>query len=166
MKRQRRLCVSIFILLSNFIIILDYSKMAISIRFWYFGNWYQCCARQLDVLISLKITTCAVSSHSYSRFKCPINYHKAGRKMEANGPPQIETGMCCQGVKTVLFYIGSTFSTWCSCYRFSCVMMTSSNGSIFRVTGHLCGEFTGHRWIPLTKASGVGLWCFLWSAPE
>ena len=27
------------------------------------------------------------------------------------------------------------------------VMMTSSNGSIFRVTGHLCGEFTGqvHR---------------------
>ena len=25
-------------------------------------------------------------------------------------------------------------------------MMTSSNGNIFRVTGHLCGEFTGHRW--------------------
>ena len=23
------------------------------------------------------------------------------------------------------------------------IMMTSSNGSIFRVTGHLCGEFTG-----------------------
>ena len=32
-------------------------------------------------------------------------------------------------------------------------MMTSSNGNIFRVTGHLCGEFTGHRWIPHTKAS-------------
>ena len=31
--------------------------------------------------------------------------------------------------------------------------MTSSNGNIFRVTGHLCDEFTGHRWIPLTKAS-------------
>ena len=30
-------------------------------------------------------------------------------------------------------------------------MMTSSNGSIFYVTGPLCGEFTGHRWIPLTK---------------
>ena len=27
--------------------------------------------------------------------------------------------------------------------------MTSSNGNIFRVTGPLCGEFTGHRWIPL-----------------
>ena len=32
-------------------------------------------------------------------------------------------------------------------------MMTSSNGYIFRVTGPLCGEFTGYRWIPLTKAS-------------
>ena len=32
-------------------------------------------------------------------------------------------------------------------------MMTSSNGNIFRVTVHLCGEFTGPRWIPRTKAS-------------
>ena len=30
-------------------------------------------------------------------------------------------------------------------------MMTSSNGNNFRVTGHLCGEFTGNRWIPHTK---------------
>ena len=45
------------------------------------------------------------------------------------------------------------------------IMMTSSNGSIFRVTGLLCGEFTGHRWILHTKASGAELWCFLWSAP-
>ena len=27
-------------------------------------------------------------------------------------------------------------------------MMTSLNGTIFRVTGHLCGEFTGPWWIP------------------
>ena len=33
------------------------------------------------------------------------------------------------------------------------IMMTSSNGNIFRVTGH--------RWIPHTKASDVELWCFL-----
>ena len=45
-------------------------------------------------------------------------------------------------------------------------MMTSSNGSIFRVTGHLCGEFTGHRWIPRTKATDAELWCFLWFPPE
>ena len=39
-------------------------------------------------------------------------------------------------------------------------MMTSSNGNIFRVTGHMCGEFTGHLWIPRTKASDAELWCF------
>ena len=36
----------------------------------------------------------------------------------------------------------------------------------FRVTCHLCGEFTGHRWIPRTKASNAELWSFLWSKPE
>ena len=56
---------------------------------------------------------------------------------------------------------------WCNTqgkwYR---TMMTSSNGNIFRVTGHLCGEFTGPRWIPHTKASDAELWCLFWSAPE
>ena len=28
--------------------------------------------------------------------------------------------------------------------------------------GPLCGEFTGHRWVPRTKASDAELWCFLW----
>ena len=32
-------------------------------------------------------------------------------------------------------------------------MMTSSNGNIFRVTGHLCGEFTGYR--PVTRSFDV-----------
>ena len=44
--------------------------------------------------------------------------------------------------------------------------MTSSNGNTFRVTDPLCGEFIGHRWIPLTKASDAELWYFLWSAPQ
>ena len=39
-------------------------------------------------------------------------------------------------------------------------MMTSSNGNIFRVTGHLCGKFNGPRWIFRTKASDAELWCF------
>ena len=47
----------------------------------------------------------------------------------------------------------------------ACCMMTSSNGNIFRVTGPLCWEFTGHRWIPSTKVSDAERWCFLWSAP-
>ena len=40
------------------------------------------------------------------------------------------------------------------------IMMTSSNGNIFRVTGLLR---TGHLWILRTKASDAEL---LWSAPE
>ena len=35
------------------------------------------------------------------------------------------------------------------------LMMTSSNGSIFHVTGHLCGEFIDHRWIPRTRSFDV-----------
>ena len=41
-----------------------------------------------------------------------------------------------------------------------CSMMTSSTGNIFRVTGPLCGEFTGQRWIrraqrPVTRSFDV-----------
>ena len=43
------------------------------------------------------------------------------------------------------------------------LMMTSSNGNIFCVTGLLRGEFAGHRWIPRTKTSDAELRCFLWS---
>ena len=45
------------------------------------------------------------------------------------------------------------------------LLMTSSNVNIFHVTGHLCGEFNGHRWIPRSKASDADVWCFPWSAP-
>ena len=42
----------------------------------------------------------------------------------------------------------------CICHRvcrFYIPMMKSWNGNIFRVTIYLCGEFTGHGWIPRTK---------------
>ena len=45
-------------------------------------------------------------------------------------------------------------------------MMTSSKENMFPVTGPLWGESTGQLWIPPTKASDGGLWCFLWFAPE
>ena len=38
------------------------------------------------------------------------------------------------------------------------------NRNIFLV--NLWGETTGHRYIPLTKASDAALWCLLWSAPK
>ena len=80
-----------------------------------------------------------------------------------------------------LFVICRHIKTYPQCYRrmvlneidqyffklirhiYFCVK-TSSNGDIFRVTGPLCGEFTGYRWIPLTKVSNAELLCFLWSA--
>ena len=53
-------------------------------------------------------------------------------------------------------------NAWITTYiRSAILMMTSSDGNIFRVTGHLCGEFTGHRWIPRKKASDAELWCGL-----
>ena len=39
------------------------------------------------------------------------------------------------------------------------IMMTTSNGNIFRVTGPLWGESTCDRWFPITKASDAELWC-------
>ena len=62
-------------------------------------------------------------------------------------------------------YVKFTECTLCAVSRCR-YMMTSSNGNIFRVTGHLCGEFTGPRWILHTKASEAEFWCFLWSASE
>ena len=60
--------------------------------------------------------------------------------------------MCCLGRSTPHYVDWFAFQTT--------TMMTSSNGNMFRVTGHLCGEFTVHRWIPRTKASDAELWCF------
>ena len=41
--------------------------------------------------------------------------------------------------------------TSCSLWRFRRFMMTSSNGNIFRVTGPLCGEFTGPGEFPTQR---------------
>ena len=65
---------------------------------------------------------------------------------------------------------GHYYALWEECrvypIKHTLGMMTSSNGINFRVTGPLCGEFTGHQWISLTKASDAELWRFLWSVPE
>ena len=54
----------------------------------------------------------------------------------------------------------------CVYVNYQWYLMMASNGNIFRVTGFLWREFTGHRWFPLTQASDAELWCFPWSAPE
>ena len=42
-----------------------------------------------------------------------------------------------------------SYDTMYRCYTFD--MMTSSNGNIFRVTGPLSGESSGHQCIPFTQ---------------
>ena len=64
---------------------------------------------------------------------------------------------------------------WHSLWQISICMMTSSNGNIFRVTGHLCGEFTGHRpvtWsfdvffdLRLNKRLSKQSWCCWFETP-
>ena len=55
-------------------------------------------------------------------------------------------------------FSGQTYYLALTCpWQWTFAMITSSNGNILGVTRPLCGEFTGHRWIPLTKASNTEL---------
>ena len=65
------------------------------------------------------------------------------------------------GTRTLTYYQGVDCIDWWFAHNYD--MMTSWNGNVFSVTGLLCGEFAGHWWIPLTKASDAELWSFLWS---
>ena len=70
--------------------------------------------------------------------------------------------LCCRQNTPIQYMWPTAYNI----FRFHRYMMTSSNGNTFPVTGHWCGEFTGLRWIPRTKASDAELWYFLWSASE
>ena len=50
-------------------------------------------------------------------------------------------------------------TNWLNLY----IMMTSSNVNIFSTPALLCGKFTGHWWIPLTKTSDAEHWCFFFT---
>ena len=49
-----------------------------------------------------------------------------------------------------LFLIWTSCTLLCFFAHDDVIKWTSSNGSIFRITGPLWGQSTGHRWIPLT----------------
>ena len=57
-------------------------------------------------------------------------------------PSTINRSICCQRDPSDLLFLYKLIT------KAQNAMMTSSNGNIFRVTGHLYGKFTGHRWIP------------------
>ena len=48
------------------------------------------------------------------------------------------------------FFSHKNVMPW-KCFKHYCPMMTSSNGNIFRVTGPLCGEFTGPGEFPTQR---------------
>ena len=52
------------------------------------------------------------------------------------------------------------------CVWLECTWWCHHMETISLLLAFLCGEFTGHRWIPRTNASVAELWCFLWSPPE
>ena len=81
------------------------------------------------------------------------------------------TGFACKSVTAALLKLYlylfnvNTKHYWQNLYRCARVvgglsMIAPSNGVIFRVTGHLCGEFTGTRWIPHKKGQWRGALMF------
>ena len=68
----------------------------------------------------------------------------------------------------VLHSVCTPDQTYLSLIRFFAAGWTDQQprGNIFRVTGPLCGEFTGQRRIPRAEASDAEHWCFLWYVPE
>ena len=85
------------------------------------------------VTATLEQSTYYTPSWSATLFACFAKV-LATHAMQLNVSLHIQLGMCAK--------TGIPGSMWIG-------MMTSSNGNIFRVTGHLCGEFTGHRWRPI-----------------
>ena len=77
-------------------------------------------------------------------WKCLSNYH-----LQHTDHSVQETLCCLYSMRGALRY------SW----------RRHQNGNIFRITGPLCGQLTGQRWLHLTKASDAELWCILWSAP-
>ena len=62
--------------------------------------------------------------------------------------------------------VGFVSSQWLLPLTVNGVYVDVIKWKLLRVTDPLCGESTGHRWIPLTKVSDAELWYFQWCAPE
>ena len=92
-----------------------------------------------------------------------VYWYKCGILNSARATPFLQHRTVRDGTLSGFLHYGIFFPE--NSLRFPWHMMTSSNGNIFFITGHLCGEFTGDRWIP-RKRPVTGIWCFLWFAPE
>ena len=91
------------------------------------------------------------SRQTWRCFKLPVTGQFVEKLVWANKKKYIKCVRYWPFERVVYPHKGPAMQEACPCiYVF---MMTSSNGNIFRVTGHLCGEFTGPRWITRTRAS-------------
>ena len=115
-------------------------------------------AKEVSIVVAVIYTQVMVLD-GYCRMTLPFIGHHLSWKLNAEYPRN-QTLL----TKIAKGTIGLKHESICSTTYF--FMMTSSNANILRVTGPLCREFTGHRWIPLAKASDAELWCFLRSAHE
>ena len=117
------------------------------------------------------VLTRMVLMPEYSRIRMSIQWLLITRfsmlhqPISSHGFEHVRYTVSCQCADDLLVWPVSRLNKHPPMLRKSLFVMTSSHGNIFRVTGPLCGEFTVHRWIPLTKASNAELCCFLWSAP-
>ena len=109
----------------------------------------------------------SLGHNEWRRFRSPTTWIFVQQHVQANKNRNAKAPLVLyEGDPPLPGRCGKCFHVMIASWSWSCDMMTSSNGNIFRVIGPLCGEFTSHRWIPRTKAGDAELWCFLWSAPE
>ena len=88
----------------------------------------------------------------------PFKRNPLGLPTQHNNQPQVTI------FNTTAFHpTASVFTGTCDTMLMRATpMMTSSNGNIFRVTGHLCGEYTGPRWRGALTSSLICVWIIGW----
>ena len=116
--------------------------IVISTQCWCFCSRPMVCCTNRGTLFWRHVGFCSTSHRIYTQFKCAF------------------LDVC---ITSVLVGLYDTFTPIVLGWRWDTRiyapapvnMMTSSNGLIFRVTGHLCGEFTSRWWIltqrPVTR---------------
>ena len=115
-----------------------------------------------------RTTFCQNSENDTKHLLMKCNGHKIVRQVSYHAQYVTFWSVSDVGWYEVMIWVSSIWKHQTSYPGIGCHLniMTSWNENIFDITGPFYREFTGHWWIPLTKASDAELWCFLWSAPK
>ena len=87
-------------------------------------------------------------------YPCKINVYIDGLVQDCNYPIADALELLQSCTKPPICSLGKQ-GTVSDSIRFE---GTSWNGNAYRITGRLCGESNGHRWIPIPKGCTVKLW--------